>query len=191
MKLTQQIKKAFIEGVLSNEVTTPNFAAEIEERWVKLTVLLMPVSVAAVYRNEATRQWISADKVMATRRTLANMQESCRPSYEECVKLFAEIDGIEVRRARHQVTIDNIRDAITQASNSVTTVEGLKKLLPQYSKYLPVGTKRPSREKAEAGLEGLDANIKTANILSATANAPTRVKRVRAPAVSSVRRGRK
>ena len=30
MKLTQQVKKAFIEGVLTNEVETPNFAEQIE-----------------------------------------------------------------------------------------------------------------------------------------------------------------
>ena len=169
MKLTKTTKKAFVEAVLANEVESPDFADQIEKVWVKLTLLVMPLSVAIVYNNAATRQWISTEKVMAARRSITSAttlstDKSSAPIKEQ----FDAIAEIEVKRSRHQTTIDNIRAAIETAADSVTTVEGLKKLLPQYAKYLPAGKTRPTASAAQQALQGLDATIKTANIIAAT-----------------------
>lgn len=174
MKLTMQAKKAFVEGVLSNEVEAPNFAEQVEEVWVKLTVVVMPVSVAAIYKNDATRQWVSSTKVMAARRSLADIAKTGKTDSAVLALHFKTLADIEEKRARHQVTIDNIRAAIETAADSVTTVEGLKKLLPQYAKYLPGGKTRPTASAAQQALQGLDATIKTANIIAATSKAPVK-----------------
>lgn len=174
MKLTQQIKKAFIEGVLTNEVETPNFAEQIEAIWVEIVAGVIPVGVAAIYKNPALREWVSHTKVMDIRKSITEAKIADRSTRTS--NLLDQIADVEARRAKHQTTLDNIRDAITTAANSVTTVEGLRKLLPQYAKYLPATAGRPTASQAKDALQGLDAAIKTANIIAAPSRAPAKAK---------------
>ena len=174
MKLTQQVKKAFIEGVLTNEVETPNFAEQIEAYWVEIVSGVIPICVAAIYKNAAIRDWVNPAKVMEIRKRIAESKVS-----DLSVRTQSFLDSIadvEAKRAKHQTTLDNIRDAITTAADSVTTVEGLRKILPQYTKYLPAGSRRPTSSQAKDALQGLDAAIKTANIIAAPGRAPAKTK---------------
>ena len=182
MKLTKQAKKAYIEGVLSHEVEAPNFAEQIEAAWQEITVLLMPVAVAAVYRNPATRDWVSAEKVQVTRQRIRERDRRADGGFTDKINAqLSKIDEVEQLRDKHQYNVDNIRKAITTAADSVTTVEGLRRILPQYAKYLPDCGLRPTASDAAKALRGLNETIQTANIIAGTSRAPGKKRAARKP----------
>ena len=178
MKLTKTVKNKFIEAVLTNEVEAPAFAEEIEENWVQIVALLMPVNIAIAYKSTTTRHWFSVAEVMKVRSRVSSAPRASH--HPKIVEYLDKIDAVEKRRAQHQATIDNILDALNTACNAVTTVAGLRKLLPQYSKYLPAEGSRPDDATTKSALQGLATAIKTANITAATSKGTAKAKKPRA-----------
>ena len=177
MKLTKTIKDKFLADILSKEVASPDFATEISLVMKELISPMMPLAVAGIYNHSATSGWVSPAKVMELKAEVVRRIETGEMNAKQAV-LARKIAIIEARRNDHSRTLDNIRDAVTVAMDSVTTVNGLVKQLPQFSKYLPAERGRPDDTAVQAALFTVGAVI-------AKANAPAKAPRVRQKPVKS------
>ena len=159
MKLTKTSRQAWINAVLSAEVQSPDFAKMEREAWDEVVVQYMPLAVASIYKSPTHREWINPEMVAKIREQIGRDIATARDKNPKLSKLVACLDQIEDLRDRHQRNVDNIRDALSTAANSVTTVLGLEKLVPQYAEYLP-GTKgRPTSSEAQVAIFGLKESL--------------------------------
>jgi hypothetical protein len=158
MKLTKTIKDKFLADILSKEVASPDFAGEISLCMKELISPMMPVAVAAIYNHSATSDWVSPAKVLELKAELVRRTDRGELNAKQAV-LSRKIAAIEKRRDDHSRTLDNIRAAVTVAMDSVTTVNGLVKQLPQFAKYLPIERQRPDDTAVQAALFTVGAVI--------------------------------
>lgn len=177
MKLTKTIRHAFMASVLTNEVKAPDFPALTAATWKEIISPMMTVAVAAIYNDSNATKWVSEYHIGELRHE-AERRRARGDLTKAQAAAFAKLDKIEEMREKHQRNLDNIRDAISTAAESVTTVAGLGKLLPQYAKYLPSDKGRPSGLEAQVAIAGLPAAIETASAASRGPRA--RVRRPRA-----------
>jgi hypothetical protein len=191
MKLTKTLRQEFVNAVLQGEVKAYDFAERIAEVHRDMIATLMPMSVAEVYKNPATRGWVSQHRVADLIAYVTNTYkgaEDCPAAYAEG---FEKIDRIEIDRAEHYRNIDNIRQAIDKVCESVTTVAGVAKLLPQYSNYLPKDPTRPTRSEAVKAAETAETAVAVANIGAWRANPKKAVKKAEQPPSTPAKRSRR
>lgn len=163
MKLTQTIKEKFIADVLTGEVIPVDFAERIDKEWKAMIAKVMPIGIASIYTNPALTSWVNPTMVESLRMQLTSLRgHASAPGYVQAG--FEAIDRIEMERAAHYRNIDNIRDAIVKVCDSVTTVLGVAKMLPQYEKYLPKDKSRVSRDEAKIAAQTASAAVKVANV---------------------------
>lgn len=172
MKLTKTIRQDFVAAVLANEVKSPDFAALTNAAWKEIISPMMPLAVAAVYNDPRTEDWVTAGHKYGGLVHEAQMRRERGDLSAEQLAGFVKLDEIENMRDKHSRNVANIRDAINTAAASVTTVLGMKKLFPQYAKYLPGEAARPGRLEAQVAIANLDASI-------AIANAPAKRRRAK------------
>ncbi len=184
MKLTKTIRQEFVNAVLTGEVKSHDFAERIAEAHRNMIVTLMPVNVAEVYTNVATRGWVSQRRVAELIAYIDNTYKGAADCPAIFAQGFEQIDRIENARSEHYRNIDSIRAAIDKVCDSVTTVAGVAKLLPQYAKYLPKDATRPTRSEAKQAAETAETAVAVANVASWRAK-PKKVAKIRAAQPSS------
>lgn len=163
MKLTKTIRQEFLAAILTHEVKTPDFPALTDSVWKEILAPMMPMAVAAVYLDPRTEEWVTGGTPFGGLLHEAKMRRDRGDLSESQKASFAKLDEIEEMRGKHSRNVDNIRDAINTAAESVTTVNGMRKLFPQYAKYLPGEVTRPSGLEAQVAIANLGASIAIAN----------------------------
>lgn len=158
MKLTKTSRQKWMNDILSNEVKAPDFAKQTEEIWMELLAPAMPMGIAEAFKSQSARDWINPHKVAKLRQELQARIDTDDLSPRQR-SIVAKLNQVEENRGKHQRTLDNIRSSLTTAAESVTTVAGLAKLLPQYAKYLPKTGGRPDEAATQGALFSLQENL--------------------------------
>lgn len=157
MKLTQTIRADFLNKILAS-TKSRNFSGEAEAVWSKIVVTQMPSDVAEIYKG-VNAKWVNTDEIARIRRALKEKRSRNSPMPVGVAAHFKALDDIEDAREKHSRALDNIREAITTAALSVTTVNGLAKLFPQYKHFLPEGGLRPTKEDAKIAVARLQFGL--------------------------------
>lgn len=180
MKLTQTIRGEFLNKILAS-AKARNYADEAEAVWSKIIVTQMPAAVAEIYQGANTK-WVNTDEIARIRRDMKEKRSRNSSMPAGVVAHFKALDDIEDAREKHSKALDNIREAITTASMSVTTVTGLAKLFPQYKHFLPKDGLRPSKEAAQHAVAQLQFGLSSMKADGATPAIKVAKKRVRTKA---------
>lgn len=137
MKLTNALKKAFVNAVMA-DVPKIDYNEQAHTLAQQYVLSIAPQAVVDLY-NSPNRDYLAADRV-------------CFPAYIADAHLYAAISSDvlmmddevwnQLRELSNAAEAQNnklfaLREQLHAAVASCTTVAALKKLLPEFEKYLP------------------------------------------------------
>lgn len=157
MKLTKTMRHDFCRRVLES-IPAPDFAKMRDEVWRKVIRNRLPVSVGKVYARHP--HTISQDLVNKLRNAAIADFEAGRFDNTDEMSWSSALAEIELQEEDFKARIDKLRTSVMTAVNSVTTVNGVRKLLPQYANLLPSEVKADGAAVQEA-LFSIEETVKT------------------------------
>lgn len=157
MKLTKTMRHDFCRKVLES-IPAPEFAKMRDEIWQKIIRGRLPASVGKVYARHP--HTISQDLVNKTRNAAIVDFEAGRFGNTDEAAWSAALTEIEMQEEDFKARLDKLRASVMTAVNSVTTVNGVRKLLPQYANLLPSEVKTDGAAVQEA-LFSIEETVKT------------------------------
>ncbi len=147
MKLTKTIRHEFCKKVLES-IPAPDFAKMRADTWKKIIIGRLPTAVAKVYNKHP--EFVAPELVADIVKQATNDfdRDAFLTDYER--ELAAALFEIESQNDRFKEKLSKLRESVMTAALSVTTVNGVKKLLPQYAEFLPNESKVDNGEVQQA-----------------------------------------
>lgn len=133
-RLTNTLRQAFVAAVMQ-DVPQRNYSEEAREAAQAAVAKTLPPEVRAIWNNPQLRGYVATFQLSLGEAMYVQLPGS----WNEDSKQVAKTATRDLVKAAidQRVKLDALRQKLNAVANAHTTVEGLKKALPECTKYLP------------------------------------------------------
>lgn len=139
-RLNNWMRQAFVSSAMAD---VPREDYEEQARLLAKATIdsLMPEAVRKLTKDEATKWWINSEYVSMPR-YFSNISAHC-PSGENYIlrdkkpEVWKQLEELHAKHEEQKKRLHELEVKLRGLADSVTTLSALKKLLPEFVKYMP------------------------------------------------------
>lgn len=145
IRLTKHMRETFVRAAM-DDVPKIDYNSEAQALVTQYMKPLIPPAIAKILKDPALAPWIISPLYATTPGYLSNfpvLHPNAKSSYylrNEHPELWAKLEELSEKSWKQSDKIQELKNKLTAAAESVTTRKALADLLPEFEKYLPADT---------------------------------------------------
>ncbi len=139
-RLNNWMRQAFVSAAMA-DVPREDYEEQAQKIAKAAIDSLMPENVRKLTKDEATKWWVNTEYVSMPR-YFSNISTYCPVGDNYILRdkkpeVWAQIEELHEKHEQQKKRIHELEVKLRGCADSVTTLNALKKLLPEFVKYMP------------------------------------------------------